>query len=186
MKKLVVLFSAFVFLAFSQAAFAYRASDFSSDAKIISAINLLEQAGETDVLRNLQKNAVRVSFDDLSAYTYNSSKAYAISTYNRYGTRVIMINSLYKNAPVEQIACLVAHESMHVKRIADLEEEAIATQKEAATWTRLKIASKTYPDTKLTRRLDKLGSMYLASSAGNNIIQNKIATSGFYRSQYGG
>jgi hypothetical protein len=186
MKKLVVLFSAFVFLAFSQAAFAYRASDFSSDAKIISAINLLEQAGETDVLRNLQKNAVRVSFDDLSAYTYNSSKAYAISTYNRYGTRVIMINSLYKNAPVEQIACLVAHESMHVKRIADLEEEAIATQKEAATWTRLKIASKTYPDTKLTRRLDKLSSMYLASSAGNNIIQNKIATSGFYRSQYGG
>ena len=93
MKKFVVLFSAFVFLAFSQAAFAYRATDFSSDAKIISAINLLEQAGETDVLRNLQKNAVRVSFDDLSAYTFNSSKAYAISTYNRYGTRVNHDNS---------------------------------------------------------------------------------------------
>ena len=186
MKKILVLFSAFVLLAFSQAAFAYRASDFSSDAKIISAITLLEQSGETDVLRNLQKNAVRVSFDDLTSYTYNASKAYAISTYNKYGTRVIMINSIYKNAPVEQIACLVAHESMHVKRIADLDEETIATQKEAATWTRLKVASKTYPDTKLTRRLDRLSSMYLASSAGNNIIQSKIASSGFYRSQYGG
>lgn len=186
MKKLIVLFSAFVFLAFSQAAFAYRASDFSSDAKIISAITLLEQSGETDVLRNLKKYGIMVSFDDLTSYTCNASKAYAISTYNKYGTRVIMINSLYKNAPVEQIACLVAHESMHVKRIADLEEEAIATQKEAATWTRLKVASKTYPDTKLTRRLDKLSSMYLASSNGNNIIQNKVASSGFYRAQYGG
>jgi len=186
MKKILVLFSAFVLLACSQAAFAYRASDFSSDTKIISAITLLEQSGETDVLRNLQKNAVRVSFDDLTSYTYNASKAYAISTYNKYGTRVIMINSIYKNAPVEQIACLVAHESMHVKRIADLDEETIATQKEAATWTRLKVASKTYPDTKLTRRLDRLSSMYLASSTGNNIIQNKIASSGFYRSQYGG
>ena len=185
MKKVVVLFAVFVFLAFNQAAFAYRASDFSSDSKIIAAISLLEQAGETDVLRNLQKQAIRVSFDDLSSYTYNSSKAFAVSTYNRYGTRVIMINSLYKNAPVEQIACLVAHESMHVKRVADLEEETIATQKEAATWTRLKVASKAYPDTKLTRRLDKLSGMYLASSNGNNIIQNKIASNGFYRAQLG-
>ena len=185
MKKLVVLFAAFVLLAFNQAAFAYRASNFSDDAKIVAAITLLEQSGETDVLRNLQKHAIRVSFDDLSAYTYNASKAYAISTYNQYGTRVIMINSIYRNAPVEQIACLVAHESMHVKRVADLEEETIATQKEAATWTRLKVASKTYPDTKLTRRLDKLSGMYLASSDGNNIIQSKIASNGFYRAQLG-
>ena len=184
MKKVVVLFAAFVLLTLNQA-FAYRASDFSSDAKIIAAINLLEQSGETDVLRNLQRNAVRVSFDDLTSYTYNASKAFAVSTYNRYGTRVIMINSLYKNAPVEQIACLVAHESMHVKRVADLEEETIATQKEAATWTRLRVASKAYPDTKLTRRLDKLSGMYMASSAGNNIIQNKIASNGFYRAQLG-
>ncbi len=185
MKKVVVLFAAFVLLTLNQAAFAYRASDFSNDSKIVAAITLLEQAGETDVLRNLQKHAIRVSFDDLTSYTYNASKAYAISTYNNYGTRVIMINSIYRNAPVEQIACLVAHESMHVKRIADLEEETIATQKEAATWTRLKVASKTYPDTKLTRRLDKLSGMYLASDANNNIIQSKIASSGFYRAQLG-
>lgn len=184
MKKLVILFTAFLVLTLNQA-FAYRASDFSSDTKIISAINLLEQTGEVDVLRNLKKNAVRISFDDLTAYTYNAHKAFAVSTYNNYGTRVILINSLYKNAPVEQIACLVAHESMHVKRVADLEEETIATQKEAATWTRLRVASKVYPDTKLTRRLDKLGGMYMASSADNNIIQNKIANNGFYRAQLG-
>jgi len=185
MKKLVVLFSALVFLTLSQTAFAYRATDFSSDSKIVAAINLLEQAGETDVLRNLNRQGIRVSFDDLSSVTYNSSKTFAVSTYNKYGTRVIMINSIYRNAPVEQIACLVAHESMHVKRVADLQEETIATQKEAATWVRLRNASKVYPDSRLTRRLDKLGAMYMASSNGNNIIQNKIASNGFYRAQLG-
>ena len=52
-----------------------------------------------------------------------------------------MINSIYKNAPTEQIACLIAHESFHTKRVADLEEETLATQKEAATWLRLKVDS---------------------------------------------
>ncbi len=184
MKKLVVLFAAFVLLTLNQA-FAYRASDFSNDTKIISAINLLEQAGETDVLRNLNRFAVRVSFDDLSSYTYNSSKAFAVSTYNQYGTRIIVINSIYRNAPVEQIACLIAHESFHTKRVADLEEETIATQKEAATWVRLKNTSKVYPDSRLTKRLDKLGGLYLASTNGNNLVQQKIASSGFYKNQFG-
>ena len=89
MKKVVVLFAAFVLLTLNQAAFAYRASDFSNDSKIVAAITLLEQAGETDVLRNLQKHAIRVSFDDLTSYTYNASKAYAISTYNNYGTYLL-------------------------------------------------------------------------------------------------
>ena len=72
MKKVLVLFAAFVLLTLNQA-FAYRASDFSSDAKIISAINLLEQSGETDVLKRLQRYGVRVSFNVLSSYTFNSS-----------------------------------------------------------------------------------------------------------------
>lgn len=184
MKKLVVLFAAFVFLTLNQA-FAYRATDFSNDSKIVAAINLLEQSGETDVLRNLQKFAIKVSFDDLSSVGVPSTKAFAVSTYNRYGSRVIMINSMYQNAPVEQIACLIAHESCHTKRVADLEEETIATQKEAATWVRLKNNAKSYPDSKLTRRLDKLSGLYLASSEGNNLVQQKIASSSFYRSQLG-
>lgn len=165
-------------------AFAYRATDFSSDAKIVAAINLLDQAGETDVLKSLQRYAVRISFENMASIGV-TSKAFAVSTYNQYGSRVIMINSMYKNAPVEQIACLIAHESCHTKRVADLEEETIATQKEAATWIRLKSESKVYPETRLTARLDKLSGMYMASSQGNNLIQNKIANSGFYRTQLG-
>ena len=183
MKKVVLVFFAFLFFTLNQA-FAYRASDFSSDTKIISAINLLEQSGEVDVLRNLQRHAMRVKFDDLTM-VYNGSKAFAVSTYNNYGTRVILINSKYKNAPVEQIACLIAHESCHTGYSADLEEETLATQKEAACWTRLKVDSKVYPDSKLTQRLDKLSAMYLASDSNNNLVQQKIASNGFYRSQLG-
>lgn len=184
MKKVLLIFMAFLLLSLNQA-FAYRASDFSSDTKIVAAINLLEQAGETDVLRNLQRHGIRVSFDDLSSIAIGAGKAYAVSTYNKYGTRVIMINSIYKNAPIEQIACLIAHESCHTKQVADLQEETIATQKEAATWIRLKNSSKTYPDSKLTRRLDNLSNLYLASTSGNNLVQQKIASNGFYRNQLG-
>lgn len=184
MKKFVLVFVASLMLSVNQA-FAYRVTDFSSDTKIIAAMRLLEQAGEQDVFRNLQRYGMQVKFDDLSMVSYNKSKTFAVSTYNQFGTRVILINSIYKNAPAEQIACLIAHESFHTGYSADLEEETIATQKEAACWTRLKVASKTYPDSRLTRRLDKLSGLYLASGNGNNLVEEKIASSGFYRNQLG-
>ena len=164
---------------------AINAKHFSKDVKIIAAINLLDRSGEDDVLRSLQRHAVKIKFSDLSMVSYNSSKVFAVSTYNQYGSRVILINSIYKNAPIEQIACLIAHESCHTGNMADLEEETIATQKEAACWTRLKDDNKTYPDNRLTRRLDKLSQMYLASDENTNYVEQKIANSGFYRSQYG-
>ncbi len=184
MKKFVLVFVASLMLSVNQA-FAYRVTDFSSDTKIIAAMRLLEQAGEQDVFRNLQRYGMQVKFDDLSMVSYNKSKTFAVSTYNQFGTRVILINSIYKNAPAEQIACLIAHESFHTGYSADLEEETLATQKEAACWTRLKVASKTYPDSRLTRRLDKLSGLYLASGNGNNLVEEKIASSGFYRNQLG-
>ena len=184
MKKVVLVLFAFLFLSINQQAFAYRIQTFSSDAKIIAAMRVLEQAGEQDVFRNLQRYGMRIKFDNLSMVT-NGKNAFAVSTYNSYGTRVILINSAYKNAPAEQIACLIAHESFHTGYSADLEEETLATQKEASCWTRLKVASKVYPDSKLTRRLDKLSGLYLASSSGNNLVEQKIASNGFYRSQLG-
>lgn len=184
MKKVVLVFFAFLFFTMNQA-FAYRVTDFSQDAKIVSAMRLLEQAGEDDVFRNLQRYGVRIKFSDLSMVSYNSSKCFAVSTYNQYGTRVILINSIYKNAPVEQIACLIAHESCHTANTATLEEETIATQKEAACWSRLKVPSKTYPESRLTQRLDKLSGLYLASDENRNYVEEKIANSSFYKNQLG-
>ena len=181
MKKVLVSLFVFVALTVTQA-FAYNLRDFSNDTKIIEAMQLLERNGDYDVFNNLQKNRVKVMFYNLSGY----GNVYGTNSYDSYGRRVIMINSVYKNAPAEQIACLIAHESMHVLRKATLEEETIATQKEAATWVRLKNNAVTYPENKLTKRLDKLAGLYTASNQdGVNYIHNKIASSSFYKAQFG-
>ena len=184
MKKVVLVLFAFVLFTMNQV-FAYNVTDFSNDSKIISALRVLEQSGDSDVFRNLQRNNVKIKFSDLSMVSYNSQKVFAVSTYNNYGSRVILINKIYQNSPAEQIACLIAHESCHTARVADLQEETVATQKEAAVWTRVKNPSKSYNDDRLTRRLDKLSGLYLASNSNNNLVQQKIANSGFYRNQFG-
>lgn len=179
MKKVLVALFVFVTLTVSQA-FAYNLKTFSSDSTILAAMQLLEQNGEYDVFANLKKNAVKVKF-----YTLSMSNVYAANTYDSYGRRIILINSAYKNAPIEQIACLIAHESCHVARKATLEEETKATSKEAACWAKLKKAGVIYPETKLTKRLNNLADLHNDSlQDGNNYIGEKIASSSFYKAQF--
>ena len=180
MRNLVVSFMVFFALTITQA-FGYELKSFSSDSKIIAAMQLLEESGEYEVFSNMKKNAVKVKFDVLPY-----SNVYAANVYDNFGRRIIIINSTYKDAPIEQIACLIAHESCHVARKATLDEETAATSKEAKCWAKLKQPGKTYPQNKLTRRLDKITNLYITSvQDGNNYIEDKIASSSFYRSQYG-
>lgn len=180
MKKLLVGLMVFFTLTVTQA-FAYNLKSFTSDAKIMAAMQLLEQNGEYDVFANLKKNSVKVKF-----YHLSMNNVYAANAYDEFGRRVILINSIYKDAPVEQIACLIAHESCHTARKATLEEETTATSKEAACWSKLKRTGVIYPETKLTKRLDKIAGLHIASAQdGNNYIGDKIASSSFYRAQFG-
>ena len=179
MKKVILGILVFFTLTISEV-LAYNFKTFTSDAKIMSAMQLLEQSGEHQVFANLKKNAVKVRFEHLSM-----SNIYAANAYDEFGRRVILINSMYKDAPVEQIACLVAHESYHTARKATLEEETLATSKEAACWVKLKKDGVFYPETKLTKRLDKIASLHNASiQDGNNYINERIANSSFYKAQF--
>ena len=179
MKNVVVTLFVFIALTVTQA-FAYNMKTYTSDAKITAALALLEQQGEHDVFQNLQKNAVKIKF-----YSLSYGNVYAANAYDEFGRRVILINSIYQNAPVEQIACLIAHESCHTARKATMEEETIATAKEAACWAKLKRSGVSYPETKLTKRLNNLADLHVASAQdGNNYIQDKIASSSFYRNQF--
>ena len=172
MKKVLVGLLVFFTLTITQA-FAYNLKSFTSDAKIMSAMQLLEQNAEYDVFANLKKNAVKVKF-----YHLSMNNVYAANAYDEFGRRVILINSMYKDAPVEQIACLIAHESYHTARKA--------TSKEAACWAKFKRNGVTYPQTKLTKRLDNIAGLHIASiQDGNNYIEDKIASSSFYRAQFG-
>ena len=180
MKKVFVVLFMFLFFTVNQS-FAYNMKSFSSDAKIIEAMQLLEQNGEHEVFANLKKTGVKIKFHNLSM-----SNIYAAHMYDSFGSRIIAINSMYKDAPIEQLACLIAHESCHTARKATLDEETRATSKEAACWCKLKKDNVTYPNTKLTRRLENLSGLHLASvQDGNNYIGDKIASSSFYRAQFG-
>ena len=179
MKKVLLTLFVFIALTITQA-FAYNLDTFTSDSTILSAMELLEQNNEYEVFANLKKNAVKIKF-----YTFSMSNVYAANSYDNHGRRVILINSIYKNAPIEQIACLIAHESCHVARKATLEEETIATSKEAACWAKFKKAGVIYPQTKLTKRLNSLAELHNNSVAdGNDYISDKIASSSFYRAQF--
>ena len=180
MKKLFIGVLVFFVFTVTQA-FAYNLKSFTSDSKILAAMQLLEQNGEYQVFKNLQKNGVKVKF-----YHLSMSNVYAANAYDEFDRRVILINSTYKDAPIEQIACLIAHESYHTARKATLEEETLATSKEAACWTILKKNNVSYPETKLTKRLNKIANLHIASTQdGNNYIGDKIANSSFYRNQFG-
>lgn len=181
MKNIFITLLVFLTFTLTQA-FAYNMNEFSNDATIQQALRVLEQNGQYDVFNNLKKNAVKIKFYSLAGY---GSSVYATNSYDSTGRRVILINSIYKNAPIEQIACLVAHESCHTARRATLDEETRATSKEAAVWVKLKNDSVTYPETKLTKRLNKLADLYLASDNGNDYIHDKIANSSFYKTQFG-
>ena len=179
MKKFLVTFFIFVTLSVSHA-FAYNLKAFSSDATILSAMQLLEQNGEQDIFNNLRRNAVKIKF-----YNFSMGNVYAANSYDNYGRRLILISSAYRNAPIEQIACLIAHESCHIARKATLEEETIATSKEALCWNKLKKPGVIYPQTKLTKRLNNLAELHVESiQDGNDYIGDRIASSSFYRAQF--
>lgn len=180
MKKFVVIFLTFIFLTINQA-LANNFREFTSDSKIASALSLIEQSGDYEVFSNLRKNAVKIKF-----YNLSFSNIYASNCYDTSGRRMIYINSIYKNAPVEQIACLIAHESCHTARKATLDEETRATTKEAECWCKFKNNNISYPNTKLTKRLNKLAALHKNSiNDGENHIEDKIASSSFYRTQFG-
>lgn len=109
---------------------------------------------------------------------------YAVASTDENGENYILINEKFKNSPKEAIACLIAHESVHVLPKATLEEEVRATTVEVQTW--LKVADKvSNSNDKLVQREMKLADNYRLSTPSNNTIANAIASNSFYKNQFG-
>ena len=156
---------------------------FTDDFKISDALLLLEKVGADEVFDNLQENSVKIVFYDLSLLSYSYKDHYAINGETNFGERYILINTKYKKCSIEEIACLIAHESCHKSKKATLAEETLATQTEAKYWIKLKQPNKTYQVTDLNKRLNQLAYLYKNSDKNNNYIQTRIANSPFYRQQ---
>ena len=164
-------------------AYSWNVRSFSKDDDIISALKLLKNIGAEEVFNNLQDNSVKIMFFDLSMINYNYRNHFAINSIDNWGDRYILINSKYRSSSKEEIACLIAHESYHKSKKATMNEEILATEKEAYYWSILKVPGKYYPQSPLSNRLNKLVCQYNDSTDSYNLIEKRIRNSKFYQEQ---
>ena len=187
MSKIVVLFSALVLLSVSNVALA---ADFSANTKqpvLTAALNKLEAMNNRKVLdviqgQNSTNKPIRIMFRNLAALGYGTCEAVTAKTAD--GGLVILISSNYKTAPVEAVACLIAHESVHHENTKTYEEEVRAWTMEVQTWmsfTQYNPSLKT-ADSKLVKRLNYLSKLYTKDGNQMTSIANLIATNPAYSS----
>ena len=182
LKRVAVLLACLFVLCASKVS-AINVKYFSEDVQIRSALTLLDDVGAKEIFDNLQENSVKIKFYDLSQISYDYKNHFAINTTDVWGNRYILINTKFQNAPTEQIACLIAHESFHKGKVATLEEETTATRKEAQYWSVLKKHNVQYAQTALTQRLNSLANLEHSSTVSHDYIQDRISNSSFYRNQ---
>ncbi len=187
LSKIVVLFSALVLMSVYNVAFA---GDFSANTKqpaLVEALNRLEAMHNTKVLnvikgQNSTNRPIRIMFRDMAVLGYGTCEAVTAKTAD--GGLTIIISSNYKTAPVEAIACLIAHESVHHENTKTYEEEVRAWTAEVQTWvafTQVNPSLKS-SDSKLVKRLNYLSKLYVNDGNQMTSIANIIANQPAYAS----
>ena len=184
-KIVVVLFSALVLFGYSNAALA---ADFSANTKqpvLTEALNRLEAMNNRKVLNVIQgQNStdmpIKIMFRDLAALGYGTCEA--VTAKSADGRLVILISSNYKTAPVEAVACLIAHESVHHENTKTYEEEVRAWTTEVQTWVAFTDVNPSLKasDSKLVKRLNYLSKLYVNDGNDNTSIAALIANQPAY------
>ena len=187
MSKIVVLFSALIIMSVSNVAFA---ADYSANTKqpvLTAALNKLEAMNNTKVLnvirgQNSTNKAIKIMFRNLEVMGYGTCEAVTAKTAD--GGLVILISSNYKTAPVEAIACLIAHESVHHENSKTYEEEVRAWNTEVQTWMSFtsQNPSLKVSDSKLVKRLNYLSKLYVKDGNQMTSIEGLIANNPAYSS----
>lgn len=187
MSKLFVLICTFAVLAVSNVAVA---ADYTASTKqpvLTAALLKLEAMNNRKVLnviqgQNTTGQPVKIMFRDLAALGYGTCEAVTAKTAD--GKLVMLISSNYKTAPVEAIACLIAHESIHHENTKTYEEEVRAWTTEVQTWvafTDVNPALKA-DSSKLVKRLNYLSKLYVRDGYQMTTIEGIIANNPAYSS----
>ena len=181
---LVLIFAALVF-----SVNASIARDFSvntSNPTLTAALNQLESIGKKEVInvitgKNSTGKPIKILFRNLAIY--GSANCEAVTAKTKSGSLVILINNIHQNAPIEAIACLIAHESVHHTNTGTFVEELQAWTTETMTWIaftnnnpELKAS-----DCKLTKRLNYLAKLYSQDDHTTKSIEDIIATNSAYQ-----
>lgn len=158
-------------------------SKYTDDSRVISALEVLQNIGANDVFARLDKSETKIIFYDLSLISFSYAKHYAVSSTDDSGNNYILINEKFRSSNKEAIACLIAHESVHILPQANLDEEVRATTTEAQTWLKVKNLASISSGDELVTRENKLANMYKASTPSDNLIRGSIANNSFYQQQ---
>ena len=180
-KSFIIAVVLFLLSFTAQGAYSYDLNKKTDNQNILSALQVLNENGQTDVLARIEKHKTKIIFYDLTLIYFSYAKHYAVASTDEYGDNYILINTNLKNSPKEALACLIAHESVHELEHATFEEEVRATKTEAATWQLLKNkVSEKYNNDVLVKRLNGL---LVIEQAENNSIDKAIAQNPFYQKQ---
>lgn len=187
LSKIVVLFSALILMCVSNVAVA---ADFSANTKqpvLTAALNRLESMNNRKVLNVIQgqnstNRPIKIMFRNLEALGYGTCEA--VTAKSADGRLVILISANYKEAPVEAIACLIAHESVHHENSKTYEEEVRAWTTEVQTWVAFTSSNPSLKSngSKLVKRLNYLSKLYTKDGNQMTSIEGLIANNPAYAS----
>ena len=163
--------------------FAARYDRYTRDIEIKEALTALQNAEAGEVFDNLNEKSVHIAFYDLAMLSPDYQNHFAINTVDSFGNRYILINSRFKYTSPEELACLIAHESFHKSDTATLDEETLATKKEAEYWNKLRNPAKNYGNSKLFERLNTLAELNEKSNQNKDFIKEEICNNSFYKQQ---
>ena len=178
MRKFVLIFCV-VFglsIAFNNTSNAGSYENITTNPRLSAALNALETVNRQDVISILNGNnatgkPIRVMFRDLSIYGCSDCEAFTAKTRNN--GLVIYINIEHKDAPVETLACLLAHESQHHTFTNTKVEELKAWISETNTWNNFVKRDRTlaYLNHPLVKRENYIAKMYLKQNGIDSIKQ---------------
>ena len=115
--------------------------DVSDDINIINALELLDgttgkYSKEAILGKNLSNRPIKIEFLNLSTINPMYTNFDALG-WKRKKNLFIYINEKHKDAPIEALSAILAHEAIHQDEHNSLNEETYAWTLEAAVWTQL-------------------------------------------------
>lgn len=164
-------------------------SAITNDSKIQQTLDLLsnhsDDTRETlNIIKgnNLTQKPIRIMFFNLSRMNVAYAKYDALTCKHKSGTLYIFINTIHRNAPIEALACLLSHETLHQDDESSYQEEVQAWTMEAKTWISLKNAGiKVDNSNALVKRLNTIEKMYVSANHLPTLISQEVHTNAGYR-----
>lgn len=165
-----------------------QANDFAentANSRIAASLYMLNDLGQRDVIsvlkgQNATGKPIRIMFRNLDIYGCGDCEAFTTKT--KAGSLVIFINEEHKEAPLEAIACLIAHESQHHTMTNTKQEELRAWLKEVSTWNAFVrkdplVANSNHP---LIKRENKIAKLNARDNGQGKAIEQVIAQNPVY------